>query len=62
LPTTTFQNQPTIMQLFVFISLFIVAGFWLARWCLCGLAKACAEDFLRDPSGERGNRDQPEAP
>jgi len=50
------------MQLFVFISLFIVAGFWLARWCLCGLAKACAEDFLRDPSGERGNRDQPEAP
>jgi DMSO reductase anchor subunit len=62
LAKATFQNQSRIMPLFVAIVLFVVAGLWLARWCFYRLAKACAEDFLRDPAGELGNRDQRGAP
>lgn len=45
------------MPLVVSIVLVVVAGLWLARWCYYRLAKACAEDFLRDPTGELGDRD-----
>ncbi len=50
------------MPQFFAIVLIIVAGLWLARWCFYRLAKACAEDFLHDPAGELGDRDQGEAP
>ena len=42
------------MSLLVTIVLIVAAGMLLARWCFYRLARACAEDFVR----EFGNREQ----